>query len=107
MNVDLLRASPSHRELSKHFHLLSDDLNSSLIRGIELQHSLSVQLWTETQRKKKRYISKNQESSQITIRAAAIEYISCQGGCSSCCSLDWILFKEPYWKMGNGKKMNQ
>lgn len=53
MNEDLLRASASYRELSKGFHLLSDDLNSSLIRCIELQHSLSVQNWTETQWVKK------------------------------------------------------
>lgn len=50
----LLRAGPSNRELSKPFHLLSDDLNSSFIGGVELQHSLSVQLWPEAQRREKK-----------------------------------------------------
>ncbi len=44
--ADSLCARPGHGELSKVLHLLSDDLNASFIRGIELQHPLSVQLRT-------------------------------------------------------------
>lgn len=46
INADSLWSSPSHGELSEVLHLLSDDLDASLIGGIELQHSLFVQLWT-------------------------------------------------------------
>lgn len=47
-----LSASSCHSELSKVLDLLSDDLDASLIRGVELQHPLFVQLWTlETQQR--------------------------------------------------------
>lgn len=45
-NADSLFASPGHSELGKVLDLLSDDLDASFIRGVELQHPLSVQLWT-------------------------------------------------------------
>ena len=46
INADSLWSSPGHGELSEVLHLLSDNLDASLIGGIELQHSLFVQLWT-------------------------------------------------------------
>lgn len=46
VNTDSLCTSPSHSELSKVLDLFPDNLDASFIRGVELQHSLSVQLWT-------------------------------------------------------------
>lgn len=46
INVDSLFASSCHSELSEVFDLLSDDLDATFIRGVELQHPLPVQLWT-------------------------------------------------------------
>lgn len=47
VNADSLWACPGNSELSKVFDFISDDLDASFIWGIELQHPLPVQFWTE------------------------------------------------------------
>lgn len=51
INDDSLWTSPSHSELGEILHFLSDNLDSPFIRGVELQHSVSEQLWAAGDKK--------------------------------------------------------
>lgn len=65
MKADSLCASPSHGELSKVLDLLSDDLDTSFIGGVELQHPLSVKLWTLERQQRRSWYKQGIELRQM------------------------------------------